>query len=142
MFHDSFKTDGIDGLFELCNQIGQLTMKAIRELHEFKLTVLNPLSNSVSRECGPASLSDIAENPQTICEDPENSLLYIAMFGDFFAASVQAVYDPETPQPLSPRIRRDWWEQCCADVYCDASPAIEPPGPLHLNMRSINEVRR
>ncbi|RDW88271.1 hypothetical protein BP6252_00303 [Coleophoma cylindrospora] len=115
-------------------------MKDIRELHEFKLSVLNPLSDRLSRECGPASLSHTADDPQTICEDPETSLLYVAMFGDFFAASVQAVYDPAAPEALSPRIRRDWWEQCCTDVYCDKSPITEQFGPLQLNMRSINEI--
>ncbi|KAL3422858.1 hypothetical protein PVAG01_04605 [Phlyctema vagabunda] len=148
IFHNAFRTNGIEGLFDLCKRVGGLSMKELRELHDIQESVLRPIAFEISKECGPLSTLDPArvESDQgvelVICEDPYKSLLQIIMFGDFFAANIRAVYDPQVTDPFSASIRRDWWANCCPDVNCAESPVAAPiAGPLcSLEMMSLHNV--
>ncbi|RAL63900.1 hypothetical protein DID88_003088 [Monilinia fructigena] len=115
-FHNSFKTKGINGLFELCKKRGQLSLKEIDNLVHFRESVIDPLTIVLAR-----NYRTCTNNPLRPATDPMIPPLQIAMFGDLFASSVRNFCAPGAVVPLSTKIRLDWLAKCCPDLLCKES---------------------
>ncbi|KAM0310068.1 hypothetical protein ACHAO8_008465 [Botrytis cinerea] len=132
-FHESFKTEGIFGLFELCKKRGEMTVEEIRSLVDRK-SILRSLVLIHSKR-----------NNRTVYSEYTAMLPYlqIAMFGGLFAASVSNFCEPGVTNPLHTKIRLDWWAKCCPDRSCNDSLELigsQPPWPGGRQMYAIMEA--
>ncbi|TGO44228.1 hypothetical protein BCON_0568g00060 [Botryotinia convoluta] len=105
-FHESFRTEGTFGLFELCKKRGKLTLDEIRDLVDRKSTLRSLVSIHWQRMNRIVNSEHIAMLPY----------LQIAMFGGLFAASVRSFCEPGVTNPLHINIRLDWWVKCLPDL--------------------------
>ncbi|THV50390.1 hypothetical protein BGAL_0152g00120 [Botrytis galanthina] len=112
-FHESFETEGILGLFELCKKRGKLTLEEMRDLIGRK---------SILRSLSLIHLPRL-DRPMWH-ESKEIPYLQIAMFGGLFAATVRSFCKPGVTNPLHTSIRLDWWVKCCPDLWCNDSRDI------------------
>ncbi|KAF7945789.1 uncharacterized protein EAE97_004827 [Botrytis byssoidea] len=96
-FHESFRTEGILGLFELCKKRGKLTPDEIRDLFDRKST----LSSLVFIHLQHYNRAFYDESTEML------PYLQIAMFGGLFAASVRNFCEPGVTNPLHTSIRLD-----------------------------------
>ncbi|KAF5872402.1 uncharacterized protein Bfra_005761 [Botrytis fragariae] len=99
-FHESFRTEGIFGLFELCKKRGKLTLDEICDLIDRKSTLRSLVSVHWQRMNRIVNSEHIAMLPY----------LQIAMFGGLFAASVRNFCEPGVTNPLHISIRLDCWD--------------------------------
>ncbi|KAF7947627.1 hypothetical protein EAE96_008709 [Botrytis aclada] len=114
-FHESFKVEGIYGLFELFKR-AKLTLEEISGLIKFKKSILEPLDLCLKIRRGEIPPVSIGHSVQPC--------LQIAMFGDLFAASVRSSYEPGVMNPLHTNIRLDWWVKCCPDGFCKYNESL------------------
>ncbi|KAJ6627902.1 hypothetical protein B0H10DRAFT_1940868 [Mycena sp. CBHHK59/15] len=92
--------NGMEKLLEFMIDVAELTVDDIRKLHAFKCDVLNPLSRQLDLDCGPAS-----EEPMTVCNDPETTLVSWIIYGELFHHSLELAI-----------IRYKWLVYCVPDV--------------------------
>ncbi|TAQ84291.1 hypothetical protein B7494_g7381 [Chlorociboria aeruginascens] len=124
--HNSFVPHGIPGLLALSLDHCRITLTELRALKHFSISILTPLSQTVSRECGPLSTSALPRAEQEddeqydmICEDPCLALLQFALFGALFQPDIRAVYEGGRATRLGWKMRKDWWGYCVPDVNCE-----------------------
>ncbi|ATZ55673.1 hypothetical protein BCIN_12g02420 [Botrytis cinerea B05.10] len=129
-FHESFKTEGIFGLFELCKKRGEMTVEEIRSLVDRK-SILRSLVLIHSKR-----------NNRTVYSEYTAMLPYlqIAMFGGLFAASVSNFCEPGVTNPLHTKIRLDWWAKCCPDRSCNDSLELIGSQPPWLGGRQMYAI--
>ncbi|KAI9649573.1 hypothetical protein NHQ30_002153 [Ciborinia camelliae] len=116
-FHDSFKTKGINGLFELCTKEAKITLKDLKNLVEFRRSILEPLLPIMEAYSNFDEMRILSKRNNTM-----EPYLQIAIFGDLFAPNVRNFCEPGVvADPLDLSIRRDWWVMCCPDAGSQAS---------------------
>jgi hypothetical protein len=103
---------GVDKLLELALDVAGLTMDAIRRLWVYKCDVLNPLNRRLDLTAGP-SAEDALE---TLCNDPETTLLSWVIYGELFHHALELAYLPLPEyKPLGSIIRYKWFVYCMPD---------------------------
>ncbi|TGO76424.1 hypothetical protein BELL_0156g00110 [Botrytis elliptica] len=131
-FHESFKTEGISGLFELCKKRGKLTLDEMRDLFDRKST----LSSLVFIHLRRRNRAVYHERTEML------PYLQIAMFGGLFAASVRNFCEPGIANPLHTSIRLDWWVKCCPDASCFDSWEIIHAQPSSIGIRHMYKIMK
>ncbi|TGO10140.1 hypothetical protein BTUL_0143g00110 [Botrytis tulipae] len=110
-FYETFRKEGIFGLFELCKKRGNLSLDEMRDLFDRKSTLRSLVLIHLQR-CNRGFYDESTEMLP---------YLQIAMFGDLFAASVRNFCEPGATNPLHTSIRLDCWAKCCPDISCNDS---------------------
>lgn len=120
---------GIDSLFELCVDKAGITMADIRRLHDYRFSTINPTTDMIDR-CAGAQWSSTpnfwdggVSDAASISVEAERSLFQIVIYGELFASSMRASYEPKPAEhDVSPRFdletRLDYIKYCIPDPMC------------------------
>lgn len=115
--------EGLDGLLALAAgddgaRCG-VTMVRIRELHEMRFSLLNPVTDVIDKCVGKQwyDLPDFwdggVDDAYTIDAAPSETLFHLAIYGELFGPDLDALLDPENPEyrdhrPLAPETRLEY----------------------------------
>lgn len=124
---------GMDGLFELCIQHGELTLARIRELHEYRFSTINPVVDLVDRCVGlqwqqtPNFWDGGCSDAETLSVESSETFFQLAIYGDLFGG-VEEFEDflkhaeSSNRRPFAPSIpvlaRLDYVKYCMPDWAC------------------------
>ena len=117
--------EGNDGLLKLSEQVACMSLKDMRDLHDLKYSLLNPLTRTVDIEAGPQMVRDNGYDPDnyswTIVCDPDVALLNYWIYCELFHHNVNEILNHSTrtsllPKPLDLKTRRRWIAYCVPDA--------------------------
>ena len=118
-------SEGNDGLLKLSEQVAAVSLQDMRNLHDLKYNLLNPLARIVDIEAGPQMVRDQGNDPDnysgTIVPDPDIALLNYWIYCELFHHNVDQILSVSArtapaPKPLGLKICRRWVAYCVPDV--------------------------
>lgn len=124
--------DGIDGLLDLALIHCGLTLERIRELHQLRFSLINPVEDIIDKCVGkqwysiPDFWSGGAEDAYTISSEPSETLFHLAMYGELFAPDFEPILnnsdsrdlDADATPRLSVETRLEFIKYCLPDFAC------------------------
>jgi hypothetical protein len=139
---------GVDAVLELGLQHCGLTMERIRQLHELRFSVINPVTDRIDKCIGaqwyetPNFWNGGVDDAYTIDADPPEIFFHLAAYGEFFAPDFDILLDPaeSAKRALSVDTRLeyvkycipDWAAYACQDNACEVTL---PDGSVHPRRR-------
>ncbi|CAL5873975.1 uncharacterized protein PFLUO_LOCUS8260 [Penicillium psychrofluorescens] len=135
---------GIEGLYSFCLEHSSLSMEEIRRTHLARFEIINVFSDRIDKMAGdqwmhtPNFWNGGVSSAYTLYTDAERAAFQIIIYGELFAASMDAFLDPEQNLPwFDIGTRLDYCKYCIPDLSCDSydaqngSPGLEvhPTGP-------------
>jgi hypothetical protein len=117
--------EGNDGLFKLSQKVARVSLKDMRELHNLKYSLLNPLSRIIDMEGGPEMVREEGNDPDnyswTIVRDPDIALLNYWIYCELFHHNIDEILNHSTRTPseakaLDLKARRRWVAYCMPDI--------------------------
>ncbi|KAK8128057.1 hypothetical protein PG984_009165 [Apiospora sp. TS-2023a] len=129
--------EGLDGLLELAaGDAGcGLTMARIRELHEMRFSLMNPVTDIIDKCVGqqwyeiPDFWDGGASDAYTIDSAPSETLFHLAIYGELFGPDLDALLDPDTHKehrPLTPETRIEYIKYGVPDSATHACGHFDP----------------
>ncbi|KAL5336621.1 hypothetical protein BJX70DRAFT_400408 [Aspergillus crustosus] len=85
---------GLYPLYDFCIQHGELPLQRIREMHEARFAIVNPLSDSIDRMAGkqwlktPRFWQGGVSEANTLYTDAERAAWQVVIYGEFFGMSM------------------------------------------------------
>lgn len=141
---------GLEAVLELCLQHCGLTMERIRQLHELRFSVINPVTDKIDKCIGeqwyatPDFWDGGVDDAYTIYADPPETFFHLATYGEFFALDFDILLDPgnSAKRALSVETRLeyikycipDWAAYACQGGACDVTlpdGSIDPRRLVH-----------
>ncbi|EME38618.1 hypothetical protein DOTSEDRAFT_75396 [Dothistroma septosporum NZE10] len=118
---------GIDGLLELALEHCGLTMDRIRQMHQMRFDLFNPITDIVDKCVGEqwTALPDFwnggVDDSYTISSEPSDTLFHLVIYGELFGPDFDAVLNQETGVPkLSVDTRLEFMKYCLPDFAVEA----------------------
>lgn len=116
--------EGYDGLLSLAQQITRVSLSDLRNLHDTKYSLLNPLARLVDFEVGPAMVRNQDMDPDdyglTICLAPDlavmNFVVYSELFHHYADDIISLSNAPDRRRPLEAGIRQRFIAYCLPDT--------------------------
>lgn len=117
--------EGNDGLLKLSERVAGMSLQDMRNLHDLKYNLLNPLAKIVDVEAGPQMVRDEGNDPDnyswTIVRDPDVALLNYWIYCELFHHNADEILNfsrrtASTPKPLDLKTRRRWIAYCVPDI--------------------------
>ncbi|KAK8028565.1 hypothetical protein PG991_005621 [Apiospora marii] len=131
--------EGLDGLLELAaGDAGcGLTMARIRELHEMRFSLMNPVTDIIDKCVGqqwyatPNFWDGGVDDAYTIDSAPSETLFHLAIYGELFGPDLDALLDPDNPvhkghRPLTPETRLEYVKYSVPDTATHSCGKYDP----------------
>lgn len=147
---------GTDGLLDLAVEHCGLTMPRIRELHQMRFDVINPVVDIIDKCVGsqwyatPGFWNGGVDDAYTIDSDPPECVFHLAIYGELFGPDLESFLDQEWDRRrLSVVTRLEYIKYCVPDFANVCMPwggsvddrlKLQPTGPYTKNARRSNEL--
>ncbi|KAK8119176.1 uncharacterized protein PG998_003802 [Apiospora kogelbergensis] len=131
--------EGLDGLLDLALHEARcgLTLARIRELHELRSSVMNPVTDIIDKCVGaqwyniPDFWDGGADDAYTIQAEPSETLFHLAIYGELFGPDLDVFLDPGNLQYKDHRLlsvdsRLDYVKYGLPDFACHLSGQFDP----------------
>lgn len=131
--------EGLDGLLELATGDAGcgLTLARIRELHEMRFSVMNPVTDIIDKCVGqqwyaiPDFWNGGADDAYTIDAAPSETLFHLAIYGELFGPDLDALLDPDDPKykdhrSLTPETRLEYVKYSIPDSATHSCGQYDP----------------
>jgi hypothetical protein len=119
--------NGIDALLLLSIKHCGLTVQRIRELHQMRFSVINPVTDLVDKCVGeqwyatPDFWNGGVDDAYTIDVDPPVTLFHLAIYGELFGPDFDILFNPGCGiRSLSVATRLEYIKYCVPDWACHA----------------------
>ncbi|KAI1266306.1 hypothetical protein F5Y18DRAFT_25663 [Xylariaceae sp. FL1019] len=148
---------GVEGLLELALGTARcgLTMERIRELHELRFSVINPVTDIMDKCVGKQWLAtpdfwNTVEDAYTIFSEPSETLFHLAMYGELFAPDFEPFLSSHNEKSvrLGVDTRLEFIKYCVPDLVCtytgfeqaDSRRRIKETGPYAKDEQGLREA--
>lgn len=137
---------GMEGLLDLCLDVGGLTMPEIRKLHLARFDIINPLADIIDKMAGvqwyetPNFWNGGVSEPYTISTNPDRATFQLIIYGELFGSTLMAniaSLDPKGPTANTHQVtfsrstRIEFIKYCVPDEVCQKGyTGFAPPLPV------------
>ncbi|KAK8011080.1 hypothetical protein PG990_010045 [Apiospora arundinis] len=129
--------EGLDGLLKLALNEAHcgLALARIRELHEMRFSIMNPVTDIIDKCVGhqwysiPNFWDGGADDAYTIASEPSETLFHLAIYGELFGPDLDALLDPghhEGHRPLNAETRIEYVKYGIPDFACHLNGQYDP----------------